>query len=137
MFVLKKKYEALSKENLNLSLENNKLEGKLKAKEYFLKQREDEIKLLYDANETLFLDNTQQENEIEILNQEIQLYKKTIEELENKKNEVERVNKSLWVNKEGIRQLRNLSKEIRKADKVDKKYIANYIDQISVYMSSK
>ena len=137
MFVLKKKYEALSKENLNLSLENNKLEGKLKAKEYFLKQRENEIESLEKTNETLFLDNRQQENEIEILNQEIQLYKKTIEELENKKNELERVNKSLWVNKEGIRQLRNLSKEIRKADKVDKKYIANYIDQISVYMSSK
>jgi predicted RNase H-like nuclease (RuvC/YqgF family) len=150
MFILKKKYEMLNKEFLSLNLENEKLKKELDAeksiKEKFLGVYEDEIKVLESVNETYFLEIRQQENEIEILNQETKLYQETVEALEEEIEKLKKsnkklidlwnlTNKKLWVNKESVRQLRKLSKDIREADRIDKRYLADHLGEISMYIN--
>ena len=146
MFILKKKYELLNKEFLSLDFKYDTLKKEFNMKEKFLEAYEDEINALEGANETYSLEIRQQENEIEILNQEVKLYQDTVKDLEE---EIEKLkgankklidlwnltNKKLWVNKESVRQLRKLAKEILEGDRIDKKYLASYIGDISMLIN--
>ena len=146
MFILKKKYESLNKEFLSLDFKYDTLKKELNMKEKFLETYEDEIKALEGANETYFLEIRQQENEIEILNQEVKLYQNTVKDLEEEIQRLKKgnkklidlwnlTNKKLWTNKESVRQLRNLSKEIRESGRIDKKYLADYLGEISMHIN--
>lgn len=146
MLVLKKKYDLLNKEFLNLNNKNEKFKEEIAIKELLIKENENSIKKLKDENAGLFLDVKQFENEIDILNQEIKLYEDTVKYLEEENEKLKKTNmklidlwnltnKKLWTNKESVRQLRNLSREIREARTVNKSYLANYLNEISMYIN--
>ena len=147
MFVLKKKYKALKEELARFDFENKELMGFYKELKADLKERMDKISCLE-------LDKVGLEDKILELNQEIDLYdmtvedlKSDIEKLEAKNNKLSKANKAmtslwndtnrkLWCNKESIRQLRKLSDEIIESDKINKNYIASYLHEISLYISA-
>lgn len=146
MFVLKKKYDLLNKEYLLLndryeSLKCNYEKSWIENKEYKRK-----VLKLENNNEALRLEKMQLEDEIKSLNQEIDLYDKDLDELRKENEELERakkilskmwndLNRKLWCNGESKRQLRKLSKEIISSDKINKNYIASYLEEISLYIN--
>lgn len=131
LFVSKKKYDLLNKEYL------------------LLNDKHEELKDNYEAvnisNEINLNNIIGLENQILSLNQEIDLYDNTVNDL---KEEIEKLkkaneelaklwndtNRKLWCNNESARQLRKLSKDILNSQKIDKNQIATYIHDISFYV---
>lgn len=131
LFVSRKKYDLLNKEYL------------------LLNDKHEELKDNYEAvnisNEINLNNIIGLENQILSLNQEIDLYDNTVNDL---KEEIEKLkkaneelaklwndtNRKLWCNNESARQLRKLSKDILNSQKIDKNQIATYIHDISFYV---
>ena len=131
LFVSRKKYDLLNKEYL------------------LLNDKHEELKDNYEAvnisNEINLNNIIGLENQILSLNQEIDLYDNTVNDL---KEEIEKLkkaneelaklwndtNRKLWCNNESARQLRKLSKDILNSQKIDKNQIATYMHDISFYV---
>lgn len=131
LFISKKKYDLLNKEYLLL---NDKYE-----------ELKDNYEAVNISNEINLNNIIGLENQILSLNQEIDLYDNTVNDL---KEEIEKLkkaneelaklwndtNRKLWCNNESARQLRKLSKDILNSQKIDKNQIATYIHDISFYV---
>ena len=85
------------------------------------------------------------ENQILSLNQEIDLYDNTVNDLKEENEKLKKANeelaklwndanRKLWCNNESARQLRKLSKDILNSQKIDKNQLATYIYDISFYV---
>ena len=85
------------------------------------------------------------ENQILSLNQEIDLYDNTVNDLKEEIDKLKKANKELaklwndanrklWCNNESARQLRELSEDILNSQKIDKNQLATYIYDISFYV---
>lgn len=85
------------------------------------------------------------ENQILSLNQEIDLYDNTVNDLKEENEKLKKANeelaklwndsnRKLWCNNESARQLRKLSKDILNSQKIDKNQLATYIHDISFYV---
>lgn len=131
LFVLKKKYDLLNKEYLLLNDKHEELKGNYEAVNI-----SNEINL----NNIIGL-----ENQILSLNQEIDLYDNTVNDLKEENEKLKKANeelaklwndtnRKLWCNNESARQLRKLSKDILNSQKIDKNQIATYIHDISFYV---
>lgn len=131
LFVSKKKYDLLNKEYLLL---NDKY-GELK----------DNYETVNVSNEINLNNIIGLENQILSLNQEIDLYDNTINDLKEENEKLKKANeelaklwndanRKLWCNNESARQLRKLSKDILNSQKIDKNQIAAYIHDISFYV---
>lgn len=131
LFVLKKKYDLLNKEYL------------------LLNDKHEELKDNYEAvnisNEINLNNIIGLENQILSLNQEIDLYDNTVNDLKEENEKLKKANeelaklwnganKKLWCNNESARQLRKLSKDILNSQKIDKTQLATYIHDISFYV---
>jgi exonuclease VII small subunit len=131
LFVLKKKYDLLNKEYL------------------LLNDKHEELKDNYEAvnisNEINLNNIIGLENQILSLNQEIDLYDNTVNDLKEENEKLKKANeelaklwndtnRKLWCNNESARQLRKLSKDILNSQKIDKNQIATYIHDISFYV---
>lgn len=131
LFVLKKKYDLLNKEYL------------------LLNDKHEELKDNYEAvnisNEINLNNIIGLENQILSLNQEIDLYDKTVKDLEEENEKLKKANeelaklwndtnRKLWCNNESARQLRKLSEDILDSQKIDKNQLATYIHDISFYV---
>ena len=131
LFVSKKKYDLLNKEYL------------------LLNDKHEELKDNYEAvnisNEINLNNIIGLENQILSLNQEIDLYDNTVNDLKEEIDKLKKANKELaklwndtnrklWCNNESARQLRKLSKDILNSQKIDKNQIAAYIHDISFYV---
>ena len=131
LFVLKKKYDLLNKEYL------------------LLNDKHEELKDNYEAvnisNEINLNNIIGLENQILSLNQEIDLYDNTVNDLKEENEKLKKANKELaklwndanrklWCNNESARQLRKLSEDILDSQKIDKNQIATYIYDISFYV---
>lgn len=131
LFVSKKKYDLLNKEYL------------------LLNDKHEELKDNYEAvnisNEINLNNIIGLENQILSLNQEIDLYDNTVNELKEENEKLKKANeelaklwndanRKLWCNNESARQLRELSKDILNSQKIDKNQIATYIYDISFYV---
>ena len=145
LFVSKKKYDLLNKEYLLL---NDKYE---ELKENFRKIDDlngelnlDMLNLDYKSKDLMF-ENDNLENQILSLNQEIDLYDNTVNDLKEENEKLKKANeelvklwndtnRKLWCNNESARQLRKLSKDILNSQKIDKNQIATYIHDISFYV---
>ena len=68
------------------------------------------------------------------LEQEINLLNSTIEELENT---VARQDAKLFCNSESKRQIRKLARDIKKSNKLSRDYIAEYLENISLYITGE
>lgn len=132
LFVSKKKYNLLNKEYL------------------LLNDKHEELKDNYEAvnisNEINLNNIIGLENQILSLNQEIDLYDNTVNDLKEENEKLKKANeelaklwndanRKLWCNNESARQLRKLSKDILNSQKIDKNQIAAYIHDISFYVS--
>lgn len=131
LFVLKKKYDLLNKEYLLLNDKHEELK--------------DNYETVNISNEINLNNIIGLENQILSLNQEIDLYDNTVNDL---KEEIEKLkkaneelaklwndaNRKLWCNNESARQLRKLSKDILNSQRIDKNQIATYIYDISFYV---
>ena len=138
LFVSKKKYDLLNKEYLLLNDDYEKLE---KAYE----EKYDRVLDLEYKSEMSYFERVDLENEVEILNQEIDLYDNTVNDLKEENEKLKKANeelaklwndanRKLWCNNESARQLRKLSKDILDSQKIDKNQIATYIYDISFYV---
>ena len=131
LFVSKKKYDLLNKEYL------------------LLNDKHEELKDNYESvniNNEINLNNIiGLENQILSLNQEIDLYDNTVNDLKEENEKLKKANeelaklwndtnRKLWCNNESARQLRKLSKDILNSQKIDKNQIATYIHGISFYV---
>lgn len=131
LFVSKKKYDLLNKEYL------------------LLNDKHEELKDNYEAvnisNEINLNNIIGLENQILSLNQEIDLYDNTVNDLKEENEKLKKANeelaklwndtnRKLWCNNESARQLRKLSKDILNSQKIDKNQIATYIHDISFYV---
>lgn len=131
LFVSKKKYNLLNKEYL------------------LLNDKHEELKDNYEAvnisNEINLNNIVGLENQILSLNQEIDLYDNTVNDLKEENEKLKKANeelaklwndanRKLWCNNESARQLRKLSKDILNSQKIDKNQIAAYIYDISFYV---
>lgn len=131
LFVSKKKYDLLNKEYL------------------LLNDKHEELKDNYETvniNNEINLNNiVGLENQILSLNQEIDLYDNTVNDLKEENEKFKKANeelaklwndanRKLWCNNESARQLRKLSKDILNSQKIDKNQIATYIHDISFYV---
>lgn len=131
LFVSKKKYDLLNKEYL------------------LLNDRYEELKDNYEtvniSNEINLNNIIGLENQILSLNQEIDLYDNTVNDLKEENEKLKKANeelaklwndanRKLWCNNESARQLRKLSKDILNSQKIDKNQIAAYIHDISFYV---
>lgn len=131
LFVLKKKYDLLNKEYL------------------LLNDKHEELKDNYEAvnisNEINLNNIIGLENQILSLNQEIDLYDNTVNDLKEENEKLKKANeelaklwndtnRKLWCNNESARQLRKLSKDILNSQKIDKNQIVTYIHDISFYV---
>ena len=131
LFVSRKKYDLLNKEYL------------------LLNDKHEELKDNYEAvnisNEINLNNIVGLENQILSLNQEIDLYDNTVNDLKEENEKLKKANKELaklwndanrklWSNNESARQLRKLSKDILDSQKIDKNQIATYIYDISFYV---
>lgn len=132
LFVSKKKYDLLNKEYLLLNDKHEELKGNYEAVNI-----SNEINL----NNIIGL-----ENQILSLNQEIDLYDNTVNDLKEENEKLKKANeelaklwndanRKLWCNNESARQLRKLSKDILNSQKIDKNQLATYIQDISFYVS--
>lgn len=131
LFVSRKKYDLLNKEYLLLNDKHEELKDNYEAVNI-----SDEINL----NNIIGL-----ENQILSLNQEIDLYDNTVNDLKEENEKLKKANeelaklwndanRKLWCNNESARQLRKLSKDILNSQKIDKNQIATYIHDISFYV---
>ena len=131
LFVSKKKYDLLNKEYLLL---NDKYE-----------ELKDNYETVNISNEINLNNIIGLENQILSLNQEIDLYDNTVNDLKEENEKLKKANeelaklwndanRKLWCNNESARQLRKLSKDILNSQKIDKNQIATYIHDISFYV---
>ena len=131
LFVSRKKYDLLNKEYL------------------LLNDKHEELKDNYEAvnisNEINLNNIIGLENQILSLNQEIDLYDNTVNDLKEENEKLKKANeelaklwndanRKLWCNNESARQLRKLSKDILDSQKIDKNQLATYIYDISFYV---
>ena len=131
LFVSKKKNDLLNKEYL------------------LLNDKHEELKDNYEAvnisNEINLNNIAGLENQILSLNQEIDLYDNTVNDLKEENEKLKKANKELaklwndtnrklWCNNESARQLRKLSEDILDLQKIDKNQIATYIYDIAFYV---
>ena len=131
LFVSRKKYDLLNKEYL------------------LLNDKHEELKDNYEAvnisNEINLNNIAGLENQILSLNQEIDLYDNTVNDLKEENKKLKKANeelaklwndtnRKLWCNNESARQLRKLSEDILNSQKIDKNQIATYIYDISFYV---
>jgi beta-xylosidase len=138
LFVSKKKYDLLNKEYLLLNDNYEELKSAYK-------EKCDNILDLKYKNEMQYFEKNDLENQISILNQEVELYDKTVKDLEEENEKLKKANeelaklwndanRKLWCNNESARQLRKLSKDILNSQKIDKTQLATYIHDISFYV---
>ena len=138
LFVSRKKYDLLNKEYLLLNDNYEELKNAYK-------EKCDRILDLEYKNEMQYFEKIDLENQISILNQEVELYDKTVKDLEEENEKLKKANeelaklwnntnRKLWCNNESARQLRKLSKDILDSQKIDKNQIATYIYDISFYV---
>lgn len=131
LFVSKKKYDLLNKEYLLLNDKHEELK--------------DNYETVNISNEINLNNIVGLENQILSLNQEIDLYDNTVNDLKEENEKLKKANeelaklwngtnKKLWCNNESARQLRKLSKDILNSQKIDKNQIAAYIHDISFYV---
>ena len=138
LFVSRKKYDLLNKEYLLLNDNYEELKNAYK-------EKCDSISALECKNEIQYFEKIDLENQISILNQEVELYDKTVKDLKEENEKLKKANeelvklwndtnRKLWCNNESARQLRKLSKDILNSQKIDKNQIATYIHDISFYV---
>lgn len=138
LFVSRKKYDLLNKEYLLL---NDNYEEFKNA----YKEKCDSILDLEYKNEMQYFEKIDLENQVSILNQEVELYDKTVKDLEEENEKLKKANeelaklwndanRKLWCNNESARQLKKLSEDILNSQKIDKNQIATYIYDISFYV---
>ena len=131
LFISKKKYDLLNKEYLLLNDKHEELK--------------DNYETVNISNEINLNNIIGLENQILSLNQEIDLYDNTVNDLKEENEKLKKANeelaklwnntnKKLWCNNESARQLRKLSKDILNSQKIDKNQIATYIHDISFYV---
>ena len=131
LFVSKKKYDLLNKEYLLLNDKHEELK--------------DNYETINISNEINLNNIIGLENQILSLNQEIDLYDNTVNDLKEENEKLKKANeelaklwndtnRKLWCNNESARQLRKLSKDILNSQKIDKNQIATYIHDISFYV---
>lgn len=131
LFVSRKKYDLLNKEYL------------------LLNDKHEELKDNYEAvnisNEINLNNIVGLENQILSLNQEIDLYDNTVNDLKEENEKLKKANeelaklwndanRKLWCNNESARQLRKLSEDILDSQRIDKNQLATYIYDISFYV---
>lgn len=132
LFVSKKKYDLLNKEYLLLNDKHEELK--------------DNYETVNISNEINLNNIIGLENQILSLNQEIDLYDNTVNDLKEENERLKKANeelvrlwndanRKLWCNNESARQLRKLSKDILNSQKIDKNQIATYIHDISFYVA--
>ena len=138
LFVSRKKYDLLNKEYLLLNDNYEELKNAYK-------EKCDSILDLEYKNEMQYFEKIDLENQISILNQEVELYDKTVKDLEEENEKLKKANeelaklwndanRKLWCNNESVRQLRKLSQDILNSQKIDKNQLATYIYDISMYL---
>ncbi len=131
LFVSKKKYDLLNKEYLLLNDKHEELK--------------DNYESVNISNEINLNNIIGLENQILSLNQEIDLYDNTVNDLKEENEKLKKANeelaklwndanRKLWCNNESARQLRKLSKDILNSQKIDKNQLASYIYDISFYV---
>ena len=131
LFISKKKYDLLNKEYLLLNDKHEELK--------------DNYETVNISNEINLNNIVGLENQILSLNQEIDLYDNTVNDLKEENERLKKANeelaklwndtnRKLWCNNESARQLRKLSKDILNSQKIDKNQIATYIHDISFYV---
>lgn len=131
LFVSKKKYDLLNKEYLLLNDKHEELK--------------DNYETINISNEINLNNIIGLENQILSLNQEIDLYDNTVNDLKEENEKLKKANEELaklwndaniklWCNNESARQLRKLSKDILNSQKIDKNQLATYIHDISFYV---
>ncbi len=131
LFISKKKYDLLNKEYLLLNDKHEELK--------------DNYETVNISNEINLNNIVGLENQILSLNQEIDLYDNTVNDLKEENEKLKKANeelaklwndtnRKLWCNNESARQLRKLSKDILNSQKIDKNQIATYIHDISFYV---
>lgn len=131
LFVSKKKYDLLNKEYLLLNDKHEELK--------------DNYETVNISNEINLNNIVGLENQILSLNQEIDLYDNTVNDLKEENEKLKKANeelaklwndanRKLWCNNESARQLRKLSKDILNSQKIDKNQLATYIHDISFYV---
>ena len=131
LFVSKKKYDLLNKEYLLLNDKHEELK--------------DNYETVNISNEINLNNIIGLENQILSLNQEIDLYDNTVNDLKEENEKLKKANeelaklwndanRKLWCNNESARQLRKLSKDILNSQKIDKTQLATYIHDISFYV---
>ena len=120
------------------------------SKEYLLlNDKHEELKDNYETvniNNEINLNNIiGLENQILSLNQEIDLYDNTVNDLKEENEKLKKANeelaklwndtnRKLWCNNESARQLRKLSQDILNSQRIDKNQLATYIHDISFYV---
>jgi beta-xylosidase len=138
LFVSRKKYDLLNKEYLLLNDNYEELKNAYK-------EKCDSILDLEYKNEMQYFEKIDLENQVSILNQEVELYDKTVKDLEEENEKLKKANeelakfwndanRKLWCNNESVRQLRKLSQDILNSQKIDKNQLATYIYDISMYL---
>lgn len=138
LFVSRKKYDLLNKEYLLLNDNYEELKSAYK-------EKCDSILDLEYKNEMQYFEKIDLENQISILNQEVELYDKTVKDLEEENEKLKKANeelaklwndanRKLWCNNESARQLRKLSEDILVSQRIDKSYLSSYIYDISLYV---
>lgn len=131
LFVSKKKYDLLNKEYLLLNDKHEELK--------------DNYETVNISNEINLNNIIGLENQILSLNQEIDLYDNTVNDLKEENEKLKKANeelaklwndanRKLWCNNESARQLRKLSKDILNSQRIDKSQLASYIYDISMYV---
>lgn len=140
----------VNKENLKLENSNSELAIKLTAATTKANKYEGwyyDITYLYRDSQNELNDKSKEVQEIK---RKLDSYKKKVDAFEILYSEYKEqvnifekdmlcmgnvynnMNRKLWSNDEAKRQLRNLAKEIREADKINKNYIAKYLDDLSM-----
>ena len=114
-----------------------------------LNDKHEELKDNYEAvnisNEINLNNIIGLENQILSLNQEIDLYDNTVNDLKEENEKLKKANeelaklwndanRKLWCNNESARQLRKLSENILDSQMIDKNQLATYIYDISMYV---
>ena len=131
LFVSRKKYDLLNKEYLLLNDKHEELK--------------DNYETVNISNEINLNNIIGLENQILSLNQEIDLYDNTVNDLKEENEKLKKANeelaklwndanRKLWCNNESARQLRKLSQDILNSQKIDKNQLATYIHDISFYV---
>ena len=131
LFVSRKKYDLLNKEYLLLNDKHEELK--------------DNYETVNISNEINLNNIVGLENQILSLNQEIDLYDNTVNDLKEENEKLKKANeelaklwndtnRKLWCNNESARQLKKLSENILDSQRIDKNQLATYIYDISMYV---